>query len=150
MARYVVLKNEAEENGSRVCVMRDHFSVVALAFPLPWLLFNRLWLEALIAIFALACIGLLASQLPTVGISLICNLALGALIGLEGERWAIAKAKRRGFHEIGTIADAANREEAELRAYAMFGVEPDDATAKPMRDVSVADAETADMFFGRA
>ncbi|MEL6436720.1 MAG: DUF2628 domain-containing protein [Pseudomonadota bacterium] len=150
MARYVVLTSDMPIGGQRARVMRDGFSVIALAFPLPWLLFNRLWIEALTVFLVMICIGMLVSQVPTIGISLSANLALGVLVGLEGERWAIAKAKRRGSREIGAVSEAGNQDEAELIAFHHYGTAPTPAEPKSMTANPAAPDGAGDIMLGRA
>lgn len=123
MARYIVLKNDLETKREKLLVLRDDFAVLALLFPLPWLLFKRLWLHAFVAFFILVFIGYLSEEVVTFGIALISNIALGIIVAFEGQSWVINKARRRGYREIGSVNDAHNLQEAELLVFDKYAVD---------------------------
>lgn len=116
MPRFVVLESDIETKGQKVRVMRDGFAVFAIAFPLPWLLFHRLWFEAALILPFIMAISIFSNHPETVGIVFIGNLALGLIVALEGDGRVIARMKRNGYREIGAIAEAHNQDEAELYA----------------------------------
>ncbi|MEN0001097.1 MAG: DUF2628 domain-containing protein [Pseudomonadota bacterium] len=140
MARYIVLKNDLETKREKLLVLRDDFAVLALAFPLPWLLFKRLWLHAFVVLLILAFISYLSEETVTFGIALVSNIALGLIVALEGQSWVINKAKRRGYREIGSVNDAYNLQEAELLVLDKYAIDEDAETRPAMRPVHQAPA----------
>ncbi|MEO0543218.1 MAG: DUF2628 domain-containing protein [Pseudomonadota bacterium] len=121
MPRFVVLESDIETKDQKVKVMRDGFAILAIGFPIPWLLFHRLWLETAIVGVALFAVNMYSENLYLTGITFVGNLAIGLLVALEGDNRIIAKAKRRGYREVAIVADAENKWEAEWRAAYLLG-----------------------------
>jgi hypothetical protein len=121
MAIYVVMEQPGRAGTADVALVRDGFSWLAFLVPPVWLLWNRLWFEALLAFLALALVSILgqagwpfAGSLLTLAISLYC--------GLEGQNLRIAALRRRGWREWGAI-EAKDLADAETR-YAVEADEP--------------------------
>jgi hypothetical protein len=121
MAIYVVMEQPGRAGMADVALVRDGFSWLAFLVPPLWLLWNRLWFEALLAFLALALVSILgqagwpfAGSLLTLAISLYC--------GLEGQNLRIAALRRRGWREWGAI-EAKDLADAETR-YAVEADEP--------------------------
>jgi hypothetical protein len=101
--------------------VRDGFSWLAFLFPPLWLLWHRLWIEAVVAFAVL----LSAAALERVdglaaGASLI-SLLVSIFTGLEGNGLRIAARRRRGWNFL-TVVEADNLEDAETR----YAAEADD------------------------
>ncbi|MDW6024508.1 DUF2628 domain-containing protein [Mesorhizobium sp. BAC0120] len=107
--------------------VRDGFSWLAFLFSPLWLLWHRLWVEA-VAVFAAL---LAASALERVqGLGLAASLAgvlIAIFIGLEGNGMRIAAFRRRGWRFWGAV-DADSELDAEARYAAE--AEPDDAAER--------------------
>ncbi len=97
--------------------LRDRFSVPAFLFGPFWLLWNRLWLEAIVAIALVVGLGLLERAEGWTLAGNVLPLLLALLIGLEGPERRAARLRRAGWREAATVM-ADNRDEAELRYYA--------------------------------
>lgn len=93
-------------------VVPDRFSWSGFFVPILWLLFNRLWLNAILLVAVEAGLAVLASRvgLPT-GLSFGIGLVLMMMVGLEGRRWLCAALERRGYRLI-TIVQADSDDEA--------------------------------------
>jgi hypothetical protein len=116
MASYVVMEPASDRRGEAAVFIRDAFAPVAVILPFVWLLWNRLWFEAALTLFAtLILTGAAAwSGLPQfVGIG---SILLGLYVALEGGALKIAAARRRGF-EDGAVVNAGSITEAEERYY---------------------------------
>ena len=96
----------------------DKFSWGGFLVPLLWLLFNRLWLNALVTLAFEILLALGASRLGLPeGVTLIGGLVVMGLVGLEGRNWLCAGLERRGFRLI-DIVEAPSAEEALHRTLA--------------------------------
>ena len=111
----------ASGSAGRAELVRDRFTWVGFFFPPLWLVWHRLWIEALVAVaatFALAVLGDVAGLgILSAGLSLLVS----AYVALEGPALRLAAFRRRGWRETG-IVDAGSRDEAEIRLFA--GAEP--------------------------
>ncbi|MEI6572103.1 MAG: DUF2628 domain-containing protein [Alphaproteobacteria bacterium] len=96
----------------------DKFSWGGFLVPLLWLLFNRLWLNALLVLVFEVGLALGASRLGLPqGVTLVTGLVLMGLVGLEGRKWLCAGLERRGFRLIDTV-EAPSPDEALHRTLA--------------------------------
>lgn len=102
-------------------LVADSKSVLALIFPLPWLLFNRLWLMFLIISILTVLTSLLVSSQTSgmnVGASAFAAICLSGLPGiylfLEGKVLIANRFERAGWRLV-NIVEANNKEEAEIR-----------------------------------
>jgi hypothetical protein len=113
MASYVVMEEPGRRGTAEVTFLRDGFSWMAFLVAPLWLLWHRLWIEALLAFVALGLLSELvetgwpfAGSLPALLVSLF--------VGLEGRNLRIAALRRRGWREWGVL-DAGNLSDAETR-----------------------------------
>lgn len=111
MSRYVVLEPPAGASDGDVVLVADRFRWLGLIFPFLWLLWHRLWLATFGYLVAVGAVFALA-QLSGAGTLQISLLAIGALVALEGPHWIVAKLRRAGYTDIGTI-DADTLDDAE-------------------------------------
>ncbi|WP_306117211.1 MULTISPECIES: DUF2628 domain-containing protein [unclassified Roseitalea] len=123
MARYVIMRDERTQPRSRpaVIAIRDGGSLLALAFPLLWLLWHRLWIASLLLIAASLALGFFSSDPQLGGFVLAASIVLAILVGLEAQGWRVAKARRQGYAVV-DIIEASDRAEAELRFAERFGL----------------------------
>jgi hypothetical protein len=118
MAIYVVLEPDAASLSQaqvKAVMVRDGFTFGAFILPVVWLLFHRLWIEALGALALMLAAGALAIQLgghPLLG-SVLC-LMTQIYFGLEAANLRVAALRRRRWHLWGPV-EAVNKHEAELR-----------------------------------
>jgi hypothetical protein len=107
--------------------VRDGFSWLAFLFPPLWLIWHRLWIEA-IAVFAVL---LTAAALERVeGLGLAASLAtplVSIFIGLEGNSMRIAAFRRRGWRFWGVV-DADSEYDAEARYAAEVELDDEQVT----------------------
>ena len=122
MASYVVMEQPGRRGTADIAFLRDGFSWVAFLVAPLWLLWHRLWVEALLAFVALGLLSALveagwpfASSLPALLVSLF--------VGLEGRNLRVGALRRHGWREWGVI-DAKNLSDAEMR-YAATVVDED-------------------------
>jgi len=123
MAIYVVMEPPAADAAERAVLVRDGFAVLAFLVPPLWLLWHRLWIEALLALAASIALATLGEQagLGFLGASL--SLLVSLYVGLEGQALRIAGLRRKGWSQWGVL-EAGNAAEAEIRYCAADGDEP--------------------------
>lgn len=118
MTRFVILKNpdlNALVDKPRAVLVRDHFSLLALIFPLFWLLWHRLWFAAAMAFIGFIAIALITSDVRLALAAVLLNALLGFFVAIEGSAWRIAQLQRHGY-QFADVVLAQTREEAELLA----------------------------------
>jgi hypothetical protein len=115
-------------------IVGDRFAPWAFVFPVLWLLFNRLWVEAAVAfaLFLASATMIADSALFWPGLAL--GIAVNTITALEGRNWRAAALLRRGWRMVDLIeaddADTAFEIHA-LRAAAADSVTPGDSPAPP-------------------
>lgn len=120
MASYVVMEPADAASGpgassaSRAVLVRDGFHFLAFLVPVLWLLFHRLWIEALLVIAATLALSGLGSVAGLGAASPALTLLLSLYIGLEGSALKLAAMRRRGWRD-GGIFEAENARDAEIR-----------------------------------
>jgi hypothetical protein len=117
MASYVVLQPSdrlGPDAIERARFVRDGFSFPAFLVPLLWMLWHRLWIEA-VAVLAVM-LGLTAlGEWAGMGIAAsAASLLFSVGIGLEASAIRVAALRRRGWIEWGVI-DAHDLQDAEIR-----------------------------------
>ena len=150
MARFVVLRHEDQMPPRHLPVIeiiRDGWSLVAFILPLFWLLWHRLWFAAAMVFLASLAVALLI-QAPMFALAgLPLNLLIGVFVGLEGQNWRIAKARRQGYRAIASL-DAVDRAEAELKlALSPVSRQSDDRPVTPAAGGIAASQPVPDMLF---
>ncbi|MCB1420081.1 MAG: DUF2628 domain-containing protein [Notoacmeibacter sp.] len=133
MASFTVIAPPADPEGERALFLRDGFSVFAFLLPLVWLLWRRLWLEAVLYLALMVGVTLCVRQgwvpSPAVGVT---SLLASLYVGLEATTLRLAGLLRRGHSEVG-IVQADDVAEAEIRWYAAHpGIHPAAAVAAPL------------------
>lgn len=93
-----------EERAEQVVFVREGFTWLGFLFPLPWLLFNRLWLPTLMALGFMALLALTAKEfsLPQASVGLL-GLLLNFIVGFEGNNLKRWKLERRGYAFLATV-----------------------------------------------
>jgi hypothetical protein len=122
MASYVVMEQPGRAGIVDVSFLRDGFSWLAFFVPPLWLLWHRLWFEALSAFLVLALLSVLGDIAGWVLVASLLTLAVSLYVGLEGQNLRVAALGRRGWREWGAV-EAKNLADAETR-YAVEAAEP--------------------------
>ena len=103
--------------------VRDGFSWLAFLFPPLWLIWHRLWIEA-VAAFAVLLAATALERVEGLGLAAsLAGLLVAIFIGLEGNGLRIVAFRRRGWRFWGVV-DAGTEYDAEMRYAAE--AEPDD------------------------
>jgi hypothetical protein len=137
MASYVVMEPPAR-TPAEVRFVRDGFSVVALIVPVIWLLWHRLWIEALAAFAAAICIGFGGELSGWTATAALISFLVSLFVALEGPSLRVWALGRRGWRDAGVI-DAADEDEAMTRYFSNAELPPEDVTVAaeaPVRYVS--------------
>jgi len=132
MASFVVM--EAPQGRDEAVYIRDGFHFLAFLVPPLWLLWHRLWIEALVAFAAMALLGSVSGFGEAAP---LLSLLVSIYVGLEAPALHIAALRRRGWSEWG-VADAANRDEAELKHLYGSGTESNEHFDAPSLPVPAA------------
>ncbi|MET0597144.1 MAG: DUF2628 domain-containing protein [Mesorhizobium sp.] len=116
MASYVVMVPPAGQ-GNRpdldAAFVRDGFAFLAFFLPVLWLLWHRLWVEAVAALVLTVGIALAGNLVGFVGAPLL-SLLVSIYFGLEAGALRISGLRRRGWREA-AVVEADSREDAETR-----------------------------------
>jgi uncharacterized protein DUF2628 len=104
-----------------VVLVREGFSWAAFLFALPWLLWHRLWLAALLYLALAVAIGLLVPEPfgPAAG------LALQFLVGAHANDLRRRRLARRGYTQAHVVAER----DLDLATARLLGARPDLAEA---------------------
>ena len=106
MTSYLVLASPgARTPDEKSVVIADQFTLLGFIAPVIWLLFNRLWFEALAAALVTVAASMLAGAAgqPVLGIAI--GLALQMITGLEGRNWRAAALQRRGWRLVDVVEE---------------------------------------------
>ncbi len=116
MAGYVVMEPPAAEiaAGKDAVLVRDGFVWLGFLVPFLWLLWHRLWLEAVIVLALAIGLGILSEVDSFIYVTPLLSLLVSFYVGLEGPALRLARMRRRGWREAGVV-EADNRSDAELR-----------------------------------
>jgi hypothetical protein len=134
VASYVVMQPPGGSAGSAELV-RDRFAWLGFLFPPVWLVWHRLWIEALLTLAASVALTALGDA---AGLGLLAaglSLFVSVYVGLEGPALRLAALRRRGWLETGVV-EAGSHDEAEIRLLA--GSEAPAASQAPHAAVPAA------------
>lgn len=126
MASYVVMTapGRTGPDGPDAAFVRDGFAFLAFLVPWLWLLWHRLWVEALVAVAIALGLSLLGTLSGYAVAGSLLSLLVSIYVGLEGAALRIAALRRRGWAEWGVV-EADTAEDAETK----FVFEMDDLPA---------------------
>jgi hypothetical protein len=111
------IKPSSQLAASKLRVVRDGFYWRAFIFPLPWLLFNRLWLWSFLFFCANILLGVAGQALhANESILLPGMLFLSMFVGLEAGVLKAEGLRKRGFLQVASFV-AGSVEEAELKYF---------------------------------
>lgn len=151
MASFVVLQRDgrpgvkATEN---IVFVRDAFSIIALAVPVLWLMWHRLWFAALIVLFIMLALSGFLQYSRFAPMILPLNLLMGMLVAIEGPAWRITALKSMGYAERGTV-EAETCEEAQIRwSFEHTGNESRTERPVAVRNYAPTSTQADDLIFG--
>lgn len=108
------LRRTRRIEGRLPALVPEGFAWLAFLAGLPWLLWHRIWLEAVIY---LAGVAILAALLP-VKVLVVAALAVQWLLGAQAQDLRRAALARRGFHQAHVVAEG-DADRAMARVLAM-------------------------------
>ena len=118
MKSFYVLKAPAAKDPDRdTLFIRDGFSWLAFLFPLPWLLFRRLWLVATAAVALYLVTIFLAEQYRLDALPMAFSFVLGLWVALEGGAARMRRFERLGW-QVERVMSAASLSDAEAIYFA--------------------------------
>ena len=116
MALYIVMEPASDRRGDAALFIRDAFAPLAVIAPIIWLLWNRLWFESAMTLFATLILTGSATWIGAPQLVGIGSILLGIYVALEGGALKTAAARRKGY-EDSAIIEAGSIAEAEERYY---------------------------------
>ncbi|WP_127520644.1 DUF2628 domain-containing protein [Mesorhizobium sp. Z1-4] len=142
MASYVVMEPPSR-TGGEIRMVRDGFSFVALILPFVWLLWHRMWIEALLVFAVAIALGVGGELTGFQDVAMGLSLLVSIYVALEGASLRVAALRRQGWREAGVV-DAVSEDEAMLRYFDIHG-EPSYGSDAPPREMQrpVAAASSA-------
>ena len=130
MASYVVMEPApaagGDGNRERAVLVRDGFHLLAFLVPAVWLLWHRLWIEALVVVAVSMALSGLGSVAGLGNAAPFLSLLVSLYVGLEGAARRLAALRRRGWREWGVV-EADNAADAEIRYLSEAVSDADDA-----------------------
>ncbi|RIK86106.1 MAG: DUF2628 domain-containing protein [Hyphomicrobiales bacterium] len=126
MASYVVMEPPAGagEAKDKAVLVRDGFHLLAFLVPALWLLFHRLWIEALLVVAVSMALAGAGSVAGLGNAAPALSLLVALYVGLEGPALRLAAFRRRGWRDWGVV-EADNAGDAEIRYLAEADEEED-------------------------
>lgn len=104
MSSYLVFAGPgAAVPDERSKLVADKFALLAFAFPVIWLLFNRLWFEAVIAFVLYAASTMMMAEAAWFWPGLALGFAISLVTALEGRNWRGAALARRGWRLVDLV-----------------------------------------------
>lgn len=117
MAIHVVMEPPATagRNASEGAVfVRDGFYVFGFIVPVLWLLWHRLWLEAIVTLAVTMALAVASEAAGLTFAAPLLPLLISLYVGLEGGALRLARLRRAGWRQWGVI-EAGSTQDAETR-----------------------------------
>ena len=143
MTSFVVLQHEDEPGAKaaeKTVFVRDAFSIFALAFPIIWLFWSRLWIAGGFALILFISVSAFVGQnADYFWVLMVFNILLSLAVATEGPAWKMTAFRFAGYKDI-AIVEAENLEQAQLRwALGEDFIEPAKIDASPARPLAKYD-----------
>jgi hypothetical protein len=139
----------AGERVEKTLFIKDGFSWPGLIFSLFWLLFQQLWLGALIFVLVSVMLGVLGAFLPLDdSAGMLLSLLPSLYVGFEGNDMRRRKLLKKGFVQAGSVL-AKTHAEAEDIFFTERGAPVSPVAASPRRTTALAAGDDALGFFPR-
>ncbi len=117
MSSFVVLQHDKEpapKTAENIVFVRDAFSVFALALPVVWLFWHRLWILGVGSLLAFVLVSALAVQSPSYAwLPMAFSVLLSLAVALEGPAWRISAFQKSGYKYRGVV-ESESLEDAQL------------------------------------
>jgi hypothetical protein len=130
MASFVVMGSPRDASEEELSFVRDGFSWLAFLFPPLWLIWHRLWVEAVVAVAVLMAAAALGSVEGLSVAGPLLTLLVSIFVGLEGNAMRVAARERRGW-DVEAVIDADDEEDAGTRYAAATENGEDEAGDRP-------------------
>lgn len=118
MTSFVVLQHDDEPTAKaleKTVFVRDAFSIVALAFPILWLFWYRLWIAGGCALALFVAVSAFVGQNVSVfWLLMVFNILLSLAVAIEGSACRMAALRFSGYKDR-AIIEAENLEQAQLK-----------------------------------
>ena len=118
MTSFVVLQHDDEPTAmaaEKTVFVRDAFSILALAFPIVWLFWHRLWIAGGGALVLFIAVSAFASQNSDYfGVIIVFNILLSLAVAIEGSAWRMTALRFSGY-KYRSVIEAENLEQAQLK-----------------------------------
>ena len=110
MAVYVVMEPPTRADA---VLVRDGFHLFGFLTPPIWLLWHRMWIEAIVAFAIAMVLAALGEALDAGFAGTLLSLLVSIYVGIEGAALRLAALRRRGWREWGVVeADSFDGAEA--------------------------------------
>ncbi len=129
MAVYVVMEPPSRGREADATFVRDGFSWLGFLVPPLWLLWHRLWIEAVLAFVLIALVSAVGEALDLQAVGAPLTLLIMLYVGLEGQALRLAAMARRGWRQWGVVI-ADNLDDADAR----YAAEAETAPQEPARE----------------
>lgn len=138
MAIYVAMEPpaEAQKRGKDVLFVRDGFHFFAFLVPVFWLLWHRLWIEAVLALAVTLALSALGEVAGFGWASPLLTFIVSIYFGLEAANLRVAALRRRGWREWGVV-EADDLAGAEARQAVDDEARPQPVAPRPVQAVPV-------------
>jgi hypothetical protein len=133
MAAYIVMEPPGAGGSDRTgqaILVRDGFHFAAFVAPPLWLVWHRLWIEALLALAVGIALGVLGEVMGFGLVGTGLSLLVGLYVGLEGAALRVNALRRRGWHEWGVV-EGDRVAEAEIRYLSEAAAERPEPDIRP-------------------
>ncbi|TCD16003.1 DUF2628 domain-containing protein [Oricola cellulosilytica] len=148
MANFVIMERQRPAGGTVDTVMiRDDLAVLAVIFPLFWLLWHRLWFAALGLLLVTVALALAGEILKSDLALVLAGLVVGVFVALEGPAMRMGRYRREGYRDAGAV-QAPDLSEAEMRWFARRRPKANALIAVPAVANVTRPVDDSDVMFG--
>ena len=134
---YVLTAPAATDPDRDTIFVRDGFSWIAFLFPLPWLLFRRLWIVALVAVALYLVSIFIAERYGLDALPVAFSFLLSLWVALEGGEARVRRYERHGW-QVDRVLVAHNVADAEEIYFTEKAVQAHREPAEPLPVLSAA------------
>ena len=133
----VLVPPDARDDDPRATVIPDTAAFAALAFPMLWFAWHRLWLETIVAAFFAALPALAIVWDVSLVPAMVAQVAFSVFAALEGNARRVADLERKGWRIVSVIReeDAETAFERHVRGLVTTKTDQQPAPVKPVNTV---------------
>lgn len=129
MAVYVVMEPPGCGHDADTIFVRDGFAWLGFLLPPLWLLWHRLWIEAVLAFVAISLLSAVGESFGVMLAGSLLTFLVMLYVGLEGQALRVSALARRGWRQWGVVV-ADDFQDADAR----YAVEAGAAEQEPLRE----------------